>query len=44
MGNAILFPELMADLISDNTNMLSFSFHYIEKSKEEQRQTDKTAQ
>ena len=26
MGNAILFPELMADLISDDTNMLSFSF------------------
>jgi len=29
MGNAILFPELMADLISDNTNMLSFSFSLI---------------
>ena len=29
MGNAILFPELMADLISDNANMLSFSFSLI---------------
>ena len=29
MGNAILFPELMADLISDDTNMLSFSFSLI---------------
>ena len=29
MGNAILFPKLMADLISDNTNMLSFSFSLI---------------
>lgn len=26
LGNAVLFPELMVDLISDNTNTSSFSF------------------